>query len=241
MTFDLSPWLWLLITTYLTTLILSVWLHRSITHRALTLHPLLSHPMRFWFWMATATNVRVWVVVHRWHHSRSDQAEDPHSPHNEGFWRMMANGLTPSCSRALQKNPQLLDQLSAGVPQDWIQTRLYDRFPQLGFGLLLIVNCVVCGIWGPWVWLGQMIWGVLAERLFAIVPHWVGYRNYDLDDHSHNWLPWGIVILGEEMHNNHHEDAGDPKFSRKWWELDPSWWFIQVAVWLRLAKLRERT
>lgn len=238
--FEINPWIWLLISTHLTTLCLSVWLHRSLTHRALTLNPVLEHIMRFWLWAFTATDVRVWVVIHRYHHSRSDQPEDPHSPHNEGLWNMLVNGIVPSCVRTLKSKPELFAQLSSGVPDDWMQRNVYDRFPRLGFCCVLLLDTALCGVWGVWVWIGHMIWGAAAERGFAVLSHQWGYRNYNLSDRSTNWSPWGIFILGEELHNNHHERASSARFSRRWWEIDPSWWFIQLAVWLKLARLRNQ-
>lgn len=239
MTTDLIyPILFLLVCGQISMITVSIYLHRCLAHRMVTFHPVVSHFFRFWLWFTTGLNPHIWVVIHRRHHVTSDQKDDPHSPHNEGAWNMILNGPWHILYRYMEINPVIFMRHGGGVPIDWMDTRVYSKFPKLGMLLLLVVDILLFGTLGPWVWVGHIIYGHISEVGFLFLAHWWGYRNHNTTDRSHNIIPWGIVLAGEELHNNHHIKATNPKFSHRWWEFDLGWAVIQGLVWTRLAKLR---
>ena len=193
--------------------------------------------MRFWLWLTTAMITEEWVAVHRKHHQKSDQPGDPHSPQIYGIWRVLFGGVF--LYKHAAKDRVMISQLSIGTPDDWIERHLYKKYNTLGILLMLIIDLCLFGLWGWLVWGIQMIWiPFFAAGVINGVAHYVGYRNYDVNDTSRNLWPLAVWIGGEELHNNHHADGASPRFSTKWWEFDIGWMYICILKSLGLAKLR---
>jgi stearoyl-CoA desaturase (delta-9 desaturase) len=226
-----------LVMTHITIMCVTLYLHRSQAHRSVQFHPLVAHFMRFWLWLTTGMNTREWVAVHRKHHQAADTKDDPHSPKQQGIWRVLFGGAF-LYARA-KKNKLMVTELGHGTPNDWIEQRVYKPYPLLGVALMLVIDLILFGPWGFLVWGVQMIWiPFWAAGVINGLAHWWGYRNYDVADTSRNLTPWGVVIGGEELHNNHHGDGTSAKFSKKPWEFDIGWLYIQLLSNCGLAKVR---
>lgn len=229
--------LYTLVMTHITIACVTLYLHRSQAHRSVTFHPVIAHAMRFWLWLTTGMVTQQWVAIHRKHHQASDQPGDPHSPHVYGIWQVLFKGAL--LYHAASKNTQMVDSLGRGTPTDWIERHVYTPHSRLGIGILLVLNLVIFGWVGALIWGIQMIWiPFWAAGVVNGLAHWWGYRNGQTRDQSRNIAPWGIVIGGEELHNNHHLDSASAKLSVKWWEFDIGWFYIQVLRLLRLAQVR---
>jgi stearoyl-CoA desaturase (delta-9 desaturase) len=200
-------------------------------------HPAVEHFMRGWLWLTTGMVTKQWVAIHRKHHQKSDQEGDPHSPQIHGIWRVLFGGAF--LYHAASKDTAMIDQLSTGTPNDWIERRLYTPHSRLGILIMLVIDLVLFGPWGAVVWGVQMLWiPFWAAGVINGVSHWWGYRNTDTKDTSRNIIPWAVWIGGEELHNNHHADGANAKFSQKWWEFDLGWMYICILRFFGLAKLR---
>ena len=226
-----------LIMTHLTIVCVTLYLHRSQAHRSVEFHPVVSHFMRLWLWMSTGMITKQWVAIHRSHHRHSDQPGDPHSPHVWGIWRVLFGGAWLYSDAA--KDKKLIEQYGAGTPNDWIERTIYSPYPWHGVLLMLAIDFALFGLWGFVVWGIQMIWiPFWAAGVINGIGHWWGYRNGETKDNSRNISPWGIIVGGEELHNNHHLEPGNPKLSRRWFEFDIGWMYIRILQTLGLAKLR---
>ncbi len=225
-----------LIMTHITIVCVTIYLHRYQAHRSLELHPVISHFMRFWLWLTTGMTTKQWVAVHRKHHQRTDQEGDPHSPHIFGINKVMWSGWYLYNSAA--KDANFVIQYGKGTPKDWIERKLYTPHHRLGILLMLIIDLALFGPWGLLVWGVQMIWiPFWAAGAINGLAHWWGYRNGETNDKSRNLIPWGIIVGGEELHNNHHLNPASPKLSRRWFEFDIGWFYIKVLELFRLAKI----
>jgi len=226
-----------LVMTHITIMCVTLYLHRSQTHRAVAFHPAVNHFMRFWLWLTTGMVTKQWVAVHRKHHQASDTDADPHSPKVYGIWRVLFGGAF--LYHQASKNRIMVRDLSAGTPNDSIEENLYTPHSRLGIMLLLLINLTLFQWWGLLIWIIQMIWiPFWAAGVVNGLAHWWGYRNTDTQDTSRNLIPIGIVIGGEELHNNHHADGANAKFSRKPWEFDIGWMYIKILSFYKLAKIR---
>ena len=233
----MSTFIATLILTHITIACVTLYLHRSQAHRGVTFNPVVAHFMRFWLWLTTGMVTRQWVAIHRKHHQKSDQEGDPHSPQIYGIWRVLFGGAF--LYHAASKDTAMIDQLSTGTPNDWIERRLYTPHSRLGILIMLVIDLVLFGPWGAVVWGVQMLWiPFWAAGVINGVSHWWGYRNTDTKDTSRNIIPWAVWIGGEELHNNHHADGANAKFSQKWWEFDLGWMYICILRFFGLAKLR---
>lgn len=226
-----------LVMVQITIACVTLYLHRSQAHRAVTFHPIISHFMRCWLWLTTGMNTREWVAVHRKHHQASDTETDPHSPRIYGIWRVLFGGALLYVKA--KQDPEVM-KLGVGTPDDWIERRVYTPHPFGGIVIMLVIDLVLFGPIGLIVWGVQMLWiPFWAAGVINGLAHWVGYRNYDVKDTSRNLWPLGIWIGGEELHNNHHGEGASAKFSKKWWEFDIGWFYIKVLTMLGLAKVRS--
>jgi stearoyl-CoA desaturase (delta-9 desaturase) len=226
-----------LVMTHITIMCVTLYLHRSQAHRSVQFHPLLTHFMRFWLWLTTGMNTREWVAVHRKHHQAADTEQDPHSPKIHGIWRVLFGGALLYV-RA-KKNKILVKELGHGTPNDWIEENVYSKYPLAGILLMLMIDIFLFGIIGVLVWAVQMIWiPFWAAGVINGAAHWWGYRNTDTNDTSRNLWPWAFWIGGEELHNNHHADGANAKFSQKSWEFDIGWMYIRILQGMGLAKVR---
>ena len=227
-----------LVMTHITIVCVTLYLHRGQAHRAIIFAPVLEHFMRAWLWLTTGMVTRQWVAVHRKHHRFSDTEGDPHSPHVFGIGRVLFGGAF--LYHNASKDPKMVEAYGAGCPDDWIERNLYTKHSRLGITLLLLVNLLWFSWWGLLVWGVQMIWIPLwAAGVINGVAHWMGYRNGETKDQSRNISPWGILIGGEELHNNHHLAPSSAKLSRRWFEFDIGWAWLNVFRFLGLAQLRK--
>jgi len=226
-----------LLMTHLTIVSVTLYLHRSQSHRGVEFHPVLAHAMRFWLWLTTGMTTKQWVAVHRKHHQNTDVEGDPHSPHVYGIWNLVFGGVK-YYNRA-GSDAGMIMKYGMGTPKDWIERKLYTPYHRLGILLMLVIDLLLFGPWGFLVWGVQMLWiPFWAAGFINGMAHWWGYRNTNTNDKSTNLMPWGIWIGGEELHNNHHADIANPKFSQKWYEFDIGWFYIRILSWLSLAKVR---
>lgn len=225
-----------LVVTQVTIACVTLFLHRGQAHKGIIFHPALSHFMRFWLWLTTGMNTKEWVAVHRKHHRFCEEPGDPHSPVQYGIWRVLLRGAF--LYNLASKDRQMVEQYGVGTPDDWLEHNVYSE-SWLGIILMLIINIMLFGLWGILIWGIQMIWiPVHAAGIINGIGHWWGYRNKNTSDNSRNIMPWGFWIGGEELHNGHHSDVANPKFSQKWWEFDIGWMYLRILLFLRLAKLR---
>ena len=226
-----------LLMTHLTIVSVTLYLHRSQSHRGVEFHPVLAHAMRFWLWLTTGMNTKQWVAIHRKHHQVTDVEGDPHSPHVFGIKTVMTTGWY--LYNKASKDADFVMQYGKGTPKDWIERKLYTPYTRLGIVLMLAIDLLLFGWWGFLVWGVQMIWiPFWAAGMINGLAHWWGYRNGETKDHSRNISPIGIIVGGEELHNNHHLAPASPKFSLKPWEVDIGWMYIKGLEFLGLAKLK---
>lgn len=227
-----------LVTTHVTIASVTIFLHRAQAHRALELHPAASHVFRFWLWLATGMVTKQWVAVHRKHHARCETEDDPHSPVTRGIGTVLLRGA--ELYRAEAANADTIARFGHGTPDDWLERHVYSRYAWQGVGLLLVLDVLAFGAVGAAVWAVQMLWiPVWAAGVVNGLGHWWGYRNFPARDRSHNIVPWGLLIGGEELHNNHHTYPTSAKLSVKWWEFDIGWGYIRLLSWLGLARPRK--
>ena len=225
-----------LVLTHITIASVTIFLHRSQAHRALDLHPAAAMFFRVWLWLTTGMVTKEWVAVHRKHHARVETAEDPHSPQTRGIKAVLWTGSELYMEEA--ENADTLKRYGTGTPDDWIERNVFVRFTWQGVGLMVGADLILFGFAGLAIWGVQMLWIPFhAAGVINGIGHWWGYRNYDSPDASHNIVPWGIWIGGEELHNNHHTYPTSAKFSTKWHEFDIGWVYIRGLEALGLAKV----
>ena len=238
---DLPAWGYVLVAlgvTHITIASVTIYLHRCQAHRALDLHPAVSHLLRFWLWLTTGMVTRQWVAIHRKHHAHVESSEDPHSPQVQGINTILWLGAWVYHRESRKR--ETVEKYGRGTPEDWIERRLYTPHPSLGIASLLIIDLVLFGLPGAAIWLTQMAWiPFWAAGVINGIGHYAGYRNYEVADASKNIVPWGLIIGGEELHNNHHAYASSAKFSIKRWEFDLGWGYIRVLSALGLARVKK--
>ncbi len=216
----------------------TIYLHRNQAHRALDLHPILSHMFRFWLWLTTGMVTKEWTAIHRKHHAKCETAEDPHSPQVLGFNTVMWQGA--ELYRKEAKNKETMERYGQGTPDDWAENHIYNH-SKLGIYLMLATNVLLFGVPGITIWALQMAWiPFFAAGVVNGIGHYWGYRNYECPDAATNVFPLGIFIGGEELHNNHHTYPTSAKFSVKWWEVDMGWIYIRLFGLFGLAKPKRR-
>ncbi|HEX4523421.1 MAG TPA: fatty acid desaturase [Casimicrobiaceae bacterium] len=227
-----------LVFTHITIAAVTIYLHRSQAHRGLDLHPLVSHFFRFWLWLTTGMVTKEWVAIHRKHHAKVETAEDPHSPQTRGINKVFWEGA--ELYRDEAKSHDTLDKYGLGTPDDWIERNVYTRHSWEGVGLMLVVNLALFGPLGATIWAVQMAWiPVTAAGIINGIGHYWGYRNFSCEDASRNIVPWGILIGGEELHNNHHAYGTSAKLSSRWYEFDLGWAYIRTLEFFGLATVRK--
>ena len=240
--FDLPWWGYVLAAlglTHVTIASVTIFLHRCQAHRALELHPIASHLFRLWLWLTTGMVTKEWAAIHRKHHAKCETAEDPHSPQIVGINRVLWGGVFLYVKES--HNAETMERYGHGTPDDWLERNVYSRFQVLGITLMGIADIMLFGIVpGLLILLTQIVWiPFWAAGVINGIGHYFGYRNYDSADASTNIVPWGILIGGEELHNNHHAFAASAKLSNKWYEFDIGWLYIQILSALGLAKVKK--
>lgn len=227
-----------LVFTHITIVSVTLYLHRHQAHRALDLHPIVSHFFRFWLWLTTGMVTKEWVAIHRKHHAKVETEEDPHSPKIYGIKKVLWEGA--ELYRAESPNQETMRVYGHNTPDDWIERNLYTRHSAMGPTLMFIINFALFGFAGMAIWGIQMAWiPFFAAGVVNGIGHFWGYRNYETEDTSSNIVPLGILIGGEELHNNHHSFASSAKFSNKPWEFDIGWLYIQMMQAVGLAKVKK--
>ncbi len=238
---DTTWWEVLLVTlvmTHITIASVTIFLHRAQSHRALDLHAIPSHFFRLWLWLTTGMVTKEFVAIHRKHHAKCETEEDPHSPQTRGIKTVLLTGV--ELYRAESKVKETMVKYGLGTPDDWIERNLYTRFSWQGVGVMLLIDLGLFGAIGLTVWAIQMLWiPIMATGIINGLGHWWGYRNFEAPDASTNVSPWGIVIGGEELHNNHHTYPTSAKFSVKPYEFDIGWGYIRALELMGLAKVRK--
>ncbi|MBA6118351.1 acyl-CoA desaturase [Pseudomonas putida] len=238
---DLSAWQLVgvtLLMTHVTIVSVTLYLHRYSAHRALELNGALKHFFRFWLWLTTAQNTREWTAVHRKHHAKCETPDDPHSPVYKGLGTVLRKGA--ELYREEARNPETLRIYGKNCPDDWIERNVYSRYKFGGIALMAVLDLLLFGTLGITIWAVQMMWiPFWAAGVVNGLGHAVGYRNFECRDAATNLVPWGIVIGGEELHNNHHTYPNSAKLSVKRWEFDMGWAWIRLFCLLRLAKVQR--
>ncbi len=240
----LMQWSWwqvvlfTLVVTHITIISVTVFLHRSQAHRGLDLHPAVMHFFRFWLWLTTGMITKEWVAIHRKHHARCEREGDPHSPVVFGLGMVFFRGA--ELYREEAKNEETLKRFGHGTPDDWMERNVYSRHNLLGILIMLSIDLALFGLVGLAVWAVQMAWiPFWAAGVVNGIGHALGYRNFASPDTSTNVFPWGIIIGGEELHNNHHAYGTSAKFSSKWYEFDLGWMYISVLRFFKLAQVKK--
>jgi stearoyl-CoA desaturase (delta-9 desaturase) len=227
-----------LIVTHITIAGVTIFLHRCQAHRALDLHAIPSHFFRFWLWLTTGMVTKEWAAIHRKHHAKCETEEDPHSPVTRGIDKVVYEGA--ELYRIEARNTETIEKYGHGTPDDWIERNVYTKRSALGVSMLLVINILLFGVLGLSVWAVQMMWiPVTAAGIINGIGHFWGYRNFNSKDASTNILPWGIIIGGEELHNNHHTYGTSAKLSSKWYEFDIGWMYITILSFFGLAKVKK--
>ena len=222
--------------THCTIVSVTVYLHRYSAHRSLDLHPALKHFFRFWLWLTTGMITREWTAIHRKHHAMCETTNDPHSPKVFGLKKVLLEGAE---LYGEGKQGDTLERYGKGCPDDWVERTLY-RHAVWGVTLMALIDLALFGVNGIWMWAIQMLWiPVLAAGVINGVGHYYGYRNYECTDAATNIVPWGILIGGEELHNNHHTYPNSAKLSQKPWEFDLGFAWIRVFEFFGLASVRS--
>jgi stearoyl-CoA desaturase (delta-9 desaturase) len=238
---DASWWqvlIYAAVVTHITIASVTIFLHRSQAHRALDLHAIPSHFFRFWLWMTTGMVTKEWVAIHRKHHAKCETVDDPHSPVTRGIETVLLKGA--ELYRAEAKVSETISKYGHNTPDDWIERNVYTRHSALGVSLMLIINVALFGAIGLTIWAVQMLWiPIWAAGVVNGIGHYWGYRNFEATDASTNISPWGVIIGGEELHNNHHTYPTSAKFSVKPFEFDIGWGYIRAMEMVGLAKVRK--
>ena len=238
---DLPWWGYILVAlglTHITIAAVTIFLHRSQAHRAVDLHPIISHFFRFWLWLTSGMVTKEWVAIHRKHHAKCETPDDPHSPQTRGLGKVFWEGS--ELYRAEAKVPETLEKFGHGTPDDWIERNVYSRHSAKGIVLMMAINVILFGPLGLTIWAVQMAWiPVTAAGIINGIGHYWGYRNFACEDASTNIIPWGILIGGEELHNNHHAYGTSARLSNKWYEFDIGWLYIKLLTYAGLATVRK--
>lgn len=238
---DLTWWGYILVAlglTHITIAAVTIFLHRSQAHRAVDLHPVVSHFFRFWLWLTSGMVTKEWVAIHRKHHAKCETPDDPHSPQTRGLSKVFWEGS--ELYRAEAKVPETLEKFGHGTPDDWMERNVYSRHSAKGIVLMMAINVILFGPLGLTIWAVQMAWiPVTAAGIINGIGHYWGYRNFACEDASTNIIPWGILIGGEELHNNHHAYGTSARLSNKWYEFDIGWLYIKLLSYVGLATVRK--
>lgn len=235
-----APWwvpvVYVVVLGHITNLCVTLYLHRSATHEGVKFHAVVEHFMRCWLWATTGIKTKQWVAVHRKHHAFSDREGDPHSPVNEGLLQITFGGVF--FYRDAASDQETLEKYGRGCPDDWMERTFYTPRSWLGILSMLILDLALFGpLWGMFAWICMAIWIPLFGNVINGVGHALGYRNFETKDNSHNIIPLGLWIVGEELHNNHHADPKSAKFRAKWYEFDIGWVYIKILSWFKLANV----
>jgi stearoyl-CoA desaturase (delta-9 desaturase) len=227
-----------LLMTHITIAAVTIYVHRHSAHRALDIHPAVAHFFRLWLWLTTGMSTKAWTAIHRKHHAKCETEEDPHSPQVLTLKKVLLEGS--ELYRKEAANQETLDKYGHGTPDDWMERNVYTRTDKGGVAIMLVTDILLFGPLGLTIWAIQMLWiPVTAAGVINGVGHYFGYRTFQVEDASTNIVPWGILIGGEELHNNHHAYASSARLSNKWYEFDIGWFYIRVLETFNLAQVKK--
>ena len=227
-----------LLMTHITIAAVTIYLHRHSAHRALDLHPAVKHFFRLWLWLTTGMSTKAWTAIHRKHHAKCETEEDPHSPQVLTLKKVLLEGS--ELYRKEAANQETLDKYGHGTPDDWMERNVYTRTDKGGVAIMLVTDILLFGPLGLTIWAIQMLWiPITAAGVINGVGHYYGYRTFQVEDASTNIVPWGILIGGEELHNNHHAYASSARLSNKWYEFDIGWFYIRLLETFGLAQVKK--
>ncbi|MBT8436135.1 MAG: fatty acid desaturase [Gammaproteobacteria bacterium] len=237
----LPTWIYVVIAltlTHVTIASVTIFLHRHQAHNALDLNPVVSHFFRFWLWLTTGIVTREWVAIHRKHHACCETANDPHSPRFKGIMTVLFGGY--GLYKCEARNQETIAKFGQGTPDDWLERHFYAGRPWLGIVLMALIEVALFGLPGLAIFVVQMLWiPFWAAGVINGLGHYLGYRNFETPDASRNIVPWGVLIGGEELHNNHHAYMASARMSNKWWEVDIGWAYIRLLAMVRLARVKR--
>jgi stearoyl-CoA desaturase (Delta-9 desaturase) len=236
---NLSFWGYVLVTFLMvqfTFMGVTLYLHRDAAHRSLDLHPALRHIFRFWLWMSSGIVAKEWVAVHRKHHAKCETAEDPHSPVVFGLKKVLLEGA--ELYQVQARNVETQEKYGRGMPNDWMERNVYTRYRNFGIVAMIVVDLLLFGVPGIIVLAVQMLANpLMAAGVINGIGHYYGYRNFECPDAARNIVPWGLIVAGEELHNNHHAFPSSAKFSVQRWEFDIGWLYIRIFQAFGLARV----
>jgi stearoyl-CoA desaturase (delta-9 desaturase) len=180
-----------------------------------------------------------WAAVHRKHHAKCDTPEDPHSPQILGINRVLWRGVFLYVKEA--RKPETLERYGHGTPDDWVERNVYSKFQVVGLTLMGATDVVLFGLVpGILILLTQIVWiPFWAAGVINGIGHYWGYRHWSTPDASTNIVPLGVLIGGEEMHNNHHAFPTSAKLSMKWYEFDIGWLYIRLLEAAGMARVKH--
>ena len=240
--FDLSFWEFVVVAlalTHITIAGVTIYLHRHQAHRALALHPVVAHFFRFWLWLTTGMITKEWAAIHRKHHAKVETVDDPHSPQIHGINKVLWTGVVMYVQES--RIAETMERYGHGTPDDWMERNVYSSHAKLGVTLMALIDITLFGpVTGMLVWAVQVAWiPFWAAGVINGVGHWFGYTNFKVADASRNIVPWGIIIGGEELHNNHHAFGTSARLSNKWYEFDIGWMYIRIMEMMGLATVKK--
>ena len=236
--------IYLFLTTHLTSIASTLYLHRGLTHNLFKFHPIIEHFFRFWLWFTDGVNIKNWVAQHRKHHRFTDVPGDPHSPVLFGIKKIAFGGFMQTLLYRYEyqyPDTQRVNEIyGIGTPDDWLERNVYNK-QYLGLALLLVVDVILFGWLGLVAWLVQICWMPLWSALVVTgFAHWWGYQNGTPKDNSRNLIfPLGLFLVGDHLHNNHHTNPINPKLSQRWFEFDLGWVYIKILEKLKLVKIKS--
>jgi stearoyl-CoA desaturase (delta-9 desaturase) len=218
----------------------TIYLHRCQAHRALELHPIVSHFFRLWLWLTTGMITKEWAAIHRKHHAKCETEDDPHSPRIYGINKVLFGGVMLYVKESYKT--ETMERYGHSTPTDWVERNVYTPFNKWGIVVMALLDIALFGaVPGALIFGVQMAWiPFWAAGVINGIGHFWGYRNFQTEDDSTNIVPWAAWIGGEELHNNHHAYPTSAKFSLRWYEFDLGWMYITILSTLGLATVRKK-
>ena len=219
-------------------LLTTVYLHRTVSHRAITMRPGLAFTCRLLLWITTGIKPRQWAAVHRKHHAFVDEQGDPHSPILEGFWQVQLGNVL--LYRKAAADRAAVDRYARDIVPD-----RFDRVFDHGLaGLAVGVGILFLPFWGDWRLVAvasgvHVVTYLLLNSAVNAIGHTFGRRPYAGAAANSQWLAW--LTAGEGLHSNHHAAPTSARLSFARGELDPGWWAIATARRLRWLTVRHDT
>jgi stearoyl-CoA desaturase (delta-9 desaturase) len=220
---------------HITMIIMSLYLHRSLSHRSIELAPSLKYFCRFWIWMTLGINRAQFVAQHRFHHLNSDKPSDPLSPlNNGGVLNLFLYGYEIYKKTT---SDDLIKIYGKIADNDWLEKHLFCKYSDMGSVVFFFINIVLFGLWGVVLWAIYIILTTISVFGFFSLTHVYGYKNFDTHDNSYNLMSLGMMFIGEELHNNHHQNPRSANLAHLNSEFDLGWLYIRILKKLNLVTI----